>query len=192
MPQTGLRPVDFFIDQFEELFTLVAECHRQPFINLLEKAVQSPYLRIILTVRADFHEHCLNYPALTQLINIGNWHLAPPDFRTLADDCEPAKAAGLQFESGLIEQILTDTGTGSGALALMAFALEQLYLACRATTLTCEAYDRLAGSPGRLVAMRRKPSLTWIKMPKMRWAKYLPSWSPWILNAVFRLVNPPI
>ena len=129
-----------FIDQFEELFTLVAEGHRQPFINLLEKAVQSPYLRIILTVRVDFQEHCLNYPALTQLINSGNWNLSTPGFPALwlmID--EPAKAAGLQFEDGLIQHILNDTGTGPGALALMAFALEQLYLACApATTLTCE------------------------------------------------------
>lgn len=134
-----------FIDQFEELFTLVAECHRQRFINLLERAEQSPHLRVILTVRADFHEHCLNYAALARLINTGAWHLASPDISALWQMIdEPAKAAGLQFESGLIEQILRDTGTGSGALALMAFALEQLYLACApSSTLTWAAYNRL-------------------------------------------------
>ncbi len=142
-PTTG--QLILFIDQFEELFTLVAEGYRQRFINLLEKAVQSPYLRIILTVRADFNEHCLNYAALARLINTGAWHLASPDISALWQMIdEPAKAAGLQFESGLIEQILRDTGTGSGALALMAFALEQLYLACApATTLTWDAYNRL-------------------------------------------------
>jgi len=142
-PATG--QLILFIDQFEELFTLVADCHRQRFINLLEKSVQSPYLRVILTVRADFHEHCLNYAALARLINTGAWHLASPDISALWQMiAEPAKSAGLQFESGLIEQILRDTGTGSGALALMAFALEQLYLACTpATLLTWKAYDRL-------------------------------------------------
>ncbi len=134
-----------FIDQFEELFTLAAEGYRQRFINLLEKAVQSRYLRIILTVRADFNEHCLNYAALARLINTGAWHLASPDISALWQMiAEPAKAASLEFEPGLIEQILRDTGTGSGALALMAFALEQLYLACApATTLTWEAYEHL-------------------------------------------------
>jgi formylglycine-generating enzyme required for sulfatase activity/energy-coupling factor transporter ATP-binding protein EcfA2 len=142
-PATG--QLILFIDQFEELFTLVAECHRQRFINLLEKAVQSPYLCIILTVRADFHEHCLNYAALAGLVNTGAWHLASPESSALWQMIDkPARAAGLQFESGLIEQILRDTGTGSGALALMAFTLEQLYLACApATTLTWKAYDRL-------------------------------------------------
>lgn len=126
---------------------MVAECYRQRFINLLERAEQSPHLRVILTVRADFHEHCLNYAALARLINTGAWHLASPDISALWQMInEPAKAAGLQFESGLIEQILRDTGTGSGALALMAFALEQLYLACApSTTLTLKAYDRLGG-----------------------------------------------
>ena len=144
-PATG--QLILFIDQFEELFTLVAECYRQRFINLLERAEQSPHLRVILTVRADFHEHCLNYAALARLINTGAWHLASPDSSALWQMIhEPAKAAGLQFESGLIEQILRDTGTGSGALALMAFALEQLYLACApSTTLTWKAYGRLGG-----------------------------------------------
>ena len=144
-PATG--QLIFFIDQFEELFTLVEEGYRQRFINLLEKAVQSPYLRIILTVRADFHEQCLNYAALARLINTGAWHLASPDISALWQMiAEPAKAAGLQFESGLIEQILRDTGTGSGALALMAFALEQLYLACKpSTTLTWDAYNKIGG-----------------------------------------------
>ena len=134
-----------FIDQFEELFTLVDECYRQRFVNLLGKAGQSSHLRIILTVRADFHEHCLNYDALASLINTGAWHLASPDTPALWQIVHgPAIAAGLQFESGLVEQILSDTGTGSGALALMAFALEQLYLSCApSTTLTWEAYDRL-------------------------------------------------
>ena len=85
-----------FIDQFEELFTLVAREHQEPFINLLGEAVQSPYLRIILTVRADFHAQCLNYPALTQLINSGNWNLSTPDRSALRMMiAEPAKAAGL-------------------------------------------------------------------------------------------------
>jgi hypothetical protein len=142
-PATG--QLILFVDQFEELFTLVAECHRQRFINLLEKVVQSPHLRVILTVRADFHEYCLNYAALARLINTGAWHLASPDISALWQMIdEPAKAAGLQFEPCLIEQILRDTGTGSGVLALMAFALEQLYLACKpSTTLTWEAYDLL-------------------------------------------------
>ena len=59
---------------------------------------------------------------------------------------EPAKAVGLQFEDGLIEQILNDTGSGSGALAMMAFALEQLYLACApATIMTLKTYQDLGG-----------------------------------------------
>ncbi|SFL94875.1 nSTAND1 domain-containing NTPase [Nitrosomonas communis] len=136
-----------FIDQFEELFTLVDENYQQRFIQLLDQAIQSPYLRIILTVRADFHEHCLNYTALARLINCGAWHLASPDISSLSQMIvEPAKVAGLQFESGLVGEILRDTGTGSGALALMAFALEKLYLACFPnTTLTLQAYRHMGG-----------------------------------------------
>lgn len=41
----------------------------------------------------------------------------------------PAQAAGLEFEEGLVEDILEETGTEPGALALMAFALSELYKA---------------------------------------------------------------
>ena len=39
----------------------------------------------------------------------------------------PAKAAGLEFDDGLVDRILKDTGTGPGALALMEFLLSKLY-----------------------------------------------------------------
>lgn len=84
---------------------------------------------------------------MARLINTGAWHLASPDISALWQMiAEPAKTAGLQFESGLIEQILRDTSTGSGALALMAFALEQLYLACKpSTTLSRDVYNKIGG-----------------------------------------------
>lgn len=55
-----------FIDQFEELFTLTNPDYRQRFIAMLEKAVQSSHIRIILTVRADFMDHCLAFAGLAQ------------------------------------------------------------------------------------------------------------------------------
>ena len=136
-----------FIDQFEELFSLVNADYRQRFIAMLERASHCQNLRIIITVRADFHAQCLNYPALVGLINQGAWHLASPDLSALWQMITlPAKAAGIDFEEGLAEQILKDTGSGAGALALMAFALEQLYQQCRpGHLLSREAYDQIGG-----------------------------------------------
>jgi hypothetical protein len=58
----------------------------------------------------------------------------------------PAAKAGLEFEEGLVERILEDTGTGSGALALLAFALHQLYESRSGDgRLTHGAYERFGG-----------------------------------------------
>jgi len=58
----------------------------------------------------------------------------------------PAAKAGLEFDEGLVERILEDTGTGSGALALLAFALHELYeVRTENGRLTDGAYERFGG-----------------------------------------------
>ncbi|MCI0351941.1 MAG: formylglycine-generating enzyme family protein, partial [Acidobacteriales bacterium] len=63
----------------------------------------------------------------------------------------PAAVAGLSFEDGLPGQILRDTGSEPGSLALMAFALSELYNACQpGTMLTRSAYDSFNGVKGAI------------------------------------------
>jgi conflict system STAND superfamily ATPase/bDLD-like protein len=57
-----------FIDQFEELFTLTAPEHHRRFIAMLARAAQSPRLRTVLTLRADFYHRCLDHPSLAALL----------------------------------------------------------------------------------------------------------------------------
>jgi len=56
------------VDQFEELFTLCKDqTEREAYISNLMTAVsvakQGP-LTVILTLRADFYHHCIQYPLL--------------------------------------------------------------------------------------------------------------------------------
>jgi hypothetical protein len=114
----------FFIDQFEELFTLTEPEHQRRFIAMLEKAARAPRLRIVFTLRADFYHRCVDYPRLAELLRAGSFPLAPPDLPALMEMITgPAAVAGLSFEDALPGRILRDTGSESGALALMAFAL---------------------------------------------------------------------
>jgi hypothetical protein len=63
----------------------------------------------------------------------------------------PAAVAGLSFEEGLPGFILRDTGSEPGSLALMAFALAELYEACQLNkTLTHAAYGNLGGVRGAI------------------------------------------
>jgi hypothetical protein len=64
----------------------------------------------------------------------------------------PAKQAGLRFEKGLASRILDDTGMEPGALALMAFALNELWQKSEGANgiLTHAAYKNFKGVHGAI------------------------------------------
>ncbi len=121
-----------FIDQFEELFTRVQdEALRRAFAAMLAETAQSPRIKTVITMRADFFHRVAELPALAGLLKAHENRTFPLSAPGSIDLYEmitgPARVAGLQFESGLAQQILYDTGDDPGALALMAYALQQLY-----------------------------------------------------------------
>jgi conflict system STAND superfamily ATPase len=62
-----------FIDQFEELFTLVADEYRKPFTILLNKMAETEHLRTVITLRADFYHRCFDYSHLPELLRAGSF-----------------------------------------------------------------------------------------------------------------------
>ena len=132
-----------FIDQFEELFTLAASRYVGPFVEWLRQAAQTERIRVVATLRADFYHRCVEWPALAELLRTGSYPLAAPGSGALHEMItRPAERAGLTFETGLVERILDDTGATPGALALLAFALAELYAARTADgRLTWAAYE---------------------------------------------------
>ncbi|HVO69566.1 MAG TPA: AAA family ATPase, partial [Aggregatilineaceae bacterium] len=141
-----------FIDQFEELFSLVKPPHVLPFIDLLGYMATAPRVRTVLTLRADFYAKCVEYPALADLLETTTYPLAAPEVGALHEMvARPADLAGLTFETGLVDRVLDDTGMEPGALALMAYALDELYRECtQAECLTHAAYQALGGVRGAI------------------------------------------
>ena len=109
--------------------------------------MQSSRLRTVLTLRADFYHRCVDYPDLAALLRAGSFPLAAPDLLALLEMITgPAAVAGLTFQAGLVSRILHDTGGDPGALALLAFALAELYEVCQpGTTLTRPPTTALVG-----------------------------------------------
>lgn len=140
------------IDQFEELFTLVPVQYREPFIHLLAQASQSDFIRLVVTLRADFYEKCVENADLAALMHTTTFPLAAPKLAALHKMItRPALAAGLRFEEGLVQQILDDTGSEPGSLPLMAYALDELYLLCKDQgDLTFQAYESFGGVQGAI------------------------------------------
>ena len=127
----GSQRVLLVVDQFEELFTVCAnEQERQEFIRLLaEEADREGRLTIATTIRADFVEQALQYPALAKLIQRDRafWlvPLEPSELRQAI--AEPARMQGHELAEGLLEVICQDVEAEKNSLPLLEFALTELW-----------------------------------------------------------------
>jgi hypothetical protein len=63
---------------------------------------------------------------------------------------KPAEATGYLFEPGLVERILQDTGQEPGNLALVEYALKQLFERRNGREFTVEAYEAIGGVVGAI------------------------------------------
>ena len=142
------------IDQFEELFSLTADASvRQLFLDSLVTVGRDERSKVsvVLTMRADFFDHPLEHPAFGELMADGLVTVAMPDQDDLAQAIsEPARAAGLELESGLVPIITRDVAGEPGALPLMQYALTELVGARVGRELTIDAYERTGGVIGAL------------------------------------------
>lgn len=144
-----------FVDQFEELFTSgFNESDIQTFLEQLIGAAQEPTnrLRVVATVRSEFLGKLEAYkPTLNLLNSPYRYHLGPVSPRMLQDMIEkPAEATGYTFEAGLVERILQDTGQEPGNLALVEYALKQLFERRRGGMFTVESYETIGGVVGAI------------------------------------------
>jgi formylglycine-generating enzyme required for sulfatase activity/energy-coupling factor transporter ATP-binding protein EcfA2 len=140
-----------FVDQFEELFTLSKPDDAKSFAVMLDAIAKSARLRVVVTMRADFYHRAVEYPQLAELLRTGSFPLAIPKRDALRQMIErPAERAGLTFDHALVERILNDTGDEPGNLALMAYALDELYKLDDDKTLTHHEYEQLGGVQGAI------------------------------------------
>ena len=144
-----------FVDQFEELFTRgFKETDIQMFLELLIGTAQDQTnrLRVVATIRSEFLGKLEAYASTLTLLNSPyRYHLGPVLPRMLQDMIEkPAEATGYTFERGLVERILQDTGQEPGNLALVEYALKQLFEKQEGRVFTVGAYEAIGGVVGAI------------------------------------------
>lgn len=136
------------VDQFEELFTLVAdEYERQAFVRALHVMAEGwDGAAVIVGVRADYWDRCAAYPQFAEAIQDGQVIVEPmtePDLRLAITG--PAAVAGLELEPGLVEIILDELRAGdrhvAGALPLLSQALRNTWERREKDTLTVRGYE---------------------------------------------------
>lgn len=144
-----------FIDQFEELFTVVAQDDCKRFIEIIDSLIKSEKIRIVATMRAEFLGRCMESADFGKYFidcfKQGLMLLFRPDEDALRAIVEkPAELAELEFENGLLDAIIKETGTETGNLPLMAYALELLYQQKQANKIGWQVYDALGGVKGAI------------------------------------------
>ncbi|MBE9034388.1 nSTAND1 domain-containing NTPase [aff. Roholtiella sp. LEGE 12411] len=152
---TGAEKFLLVVDQFEELFTVSVAEDKHRFIELLTQVVEitDSRLAVVITMRSDFLERCLDFPSLNKLIE--NQLVLMP--RITGVDLketitEPAKLQGHSVEEKLVLKILEDVGKEPGYLPLMEFALTRLWEKRdqQKHQLTLEQYENFQGLTGAL------------------------------------------
>ncbi|MGV4981659.1 nSTAND1 domain-containing NTPase [Streptomyces sp. NRAIS3] len=161
------RPV-VIVDQFEEAFTLCAdEADRRTFIQLLHAACTPPAgsdgpapVLVVLGIRADFYEQCLGYPELADALQHRHMVLGPLTSTELREAVTgPAKAVGLELETGLAELIVREVSADgprgahdAGVLPLLSHALLATWQRRKAGRLTLAGYRAAGGIQGAVAA----------------------------------------
>lgn len=160
--------VVLIVDQCEELFTLtVHESERRAFIDRLTTAASEPggALHVIVTLRADFCDRPLSYPALGRLMDAGSRFVLPMELAELRAAIEQPAAlpdVQLHFEDGLVATLLAELRGQAGALPLLQFTLDQLFERREGRDLTLAAYEELGGIQG---ALARHAERTFAALP---------------------------
>lgn len=115
------------VDQFEELFTSTADVAEQGLFLDALVALANDGMRVVAGMRADFYPDALRWPALAASLQDNQVTIGSMTNEELRQAIvEPARRAGLEVETGLVDLLLRDLGPAGarhGALPLLSHAL---------------------------------------------------------------------
>ena len=146
-----------FIDQFEELYTLVPDLEERRAFTAAIAAVAddtSAPLRVVVSMRSDFLDRIGEDPRFMEELSKGLVFLQPPDRPGLREALvSPIEMVGHRFENpAMIEEMLDALGNMPGALPLLQFAASKLWDARdrQRRLLTVASYQAIGGISGAL------------------------------------------
>ncbi|MFD6856992.1 NACHT and WD repeat domain-containing protein [Rhodococcus sp. NPDC060090] len=152
------------VDQFEDLFTQCDDPDRRTyFLALLEHMstagdTDAP-AHVVATMRSDFYEQAVTYPALARALERRSKAVQPLDRDDLVEVISaPAKLLGVRLEAGLVDLILHDLGvlapgdiTGT-ELPLLSHLLDTMWDKRTGGALTVAGYRETGGVRGSIAA----------------------------------------
>jgi hypothetical protein len=153
------RKLLLFVDQFEELYTQVADpAERAAFTACLAAVADdatSP-LRVVLSIRSDFLDRVAEDQEFVSELGQGLFFLGPPGREGLRDAItSPAEMVGFRFElPAIVDDMLDHLETTPGALPLLQFTAARLWETRdkARNLLTHASYAAMGGVAGALAS----------------------------------------
>lgn len=148
-------PMLLYVDQLEEVLTTSIPEERGAFLDMLlaERANASNEVRVICTLRADFLLQILRMPDSGRLLQNRLLTLSTMGFEELERVItEPARLRSVEYEAGLSSLIAREATAGGGGLALLEFALTELWPHQHLRKISFSEYHRLGGVSGALAS----------------------------------------
>ncbi|MFT3692858.1 MAG: protein kinase [Kofleriaceae bacterium] len=146
-----------FVDQFEELYTLVPDAEeRRVFTAALAGVADDTAapMRVVVSMRSDFLDRIGEDPRFMEELSRGLVFLQPPDAAGLREALtQPIEMVGYRFETdAMVDDMLAALAGMPGALPLLQFAASKLWDARDRTNrlLTMSSYQAIGGIQGAL------------------------------------------
>jgi WD40 repeat protein len=152
-PAPDPKGILLFVDQLEEWLMGAQDQASRAFLESLSRVLKAPGTNVLAlaTLRADLLDGFLKSPLGRILPAPRIIPIAPMPLDRFEQIIEgPAAWADIDFDAGLVQQMIDDTQT-EDALPLLAFTLRELFEDCRerhTNTFEYTAYNRLGGIAG--------------------------------------------
>ena len=146
-------PILITIDQFEEVFTLCDQTTRDAAVATIAALLaDSAGHRVIITMREEFRTRLVELQPLVPYLDKAWYSMRPMGYSELRAAVErPAAIVNLQFQTGIIDDLVKKVLGQPAALPLLQFTLRELWNWRDRNRITWEVY-RKVGDP--LVALK--------------------------------------
>jgi hypothetical protein len=136
------------IDQFEEVFTLCDAAERDALAASLASLLEAGRgHRVLLTMREEFRSRLVELRSLARFLEKGWYSMRPMGYEELRAAVErPAALVNLQFQSGIVDDLVKKVLGQPAALPLLQFTLRTLWDQRDRNRITWEVY-RQVGDP---------------------------------------------
>ncbi|HEX4964124.1 MAG TPA: WD40 repeat domain-containing protein, partial [Thermoanaerobaculia bacterium] len=139
-------PTLITIDQFEEVFTLSSAEDREVLAASLAQLLEAGH-RVILTMREEFRSRIVELRALSPYLERAWYAMRPMNYDELRAAVEkPAALVNLQFQAGIVDDLVKKVLGQPAALPLLQFTLRLLWKERDRNRITWEVYGR-TGDP---------------------------------------------